>query len=305
LKQKNARRALGGGIVSTIASLAIAAGASAFAQDPFAGAQPERVIVRDYVGEAMEPFVSRDGRLLFFNTPDDRPERTDLLVAVRVDARTFRCLGPVRGANSPALDAAASMDRTGRLYFHSARDYDSTLSMLFFGRFAQAQVRGVRAVEGLAAAEPGRIRFDAEIAADGRSLYHVEGRFVLGRSLLWEADLFVARRYSEGRFARDARSERLFARLNTGALEYAPAVSADEREIFFTRIGRMPVFAQPSIWRATRPSAVVPFSAPSKVSLSGYVEAPSIAPDGSIYFHRRDEDGRYRLYRLPRTGVRR
>jgi hypothetical protein len=301
--KKNAVRALGGRAISVLAALALCAGADAAAQDPFAGVQPERVVVRDYIGEMMEPFLSRDGRLLFFNTRDDRPEHTDLLVAARIDARTFRCLGPVRGANSPSLDAVPSLDRTGRLYFVSTRAYDTSLNTLYFGRFAQAQVSGVRALDGLAAPEPGRVMFDAEISADGRSLYFVDGRFILGRSIPWDADLFVARRYSEGRFARDGRSARLFARLNTDALEYAPAISADERELFFTRASRMP-FAQPSIWRATRPAVGVPFSAPAKLSIAGFVEAPSIAPDGSVYFHRR-EDGRYRLYRLPRSNVRR
>jgi hypothetical protein len=44
----------------------------------------------------------------------------------------------------------------------------------------------------------------------------------------------------------------------------------------------------------------LPFNEPERLPLEGYVEAASVGPDGSIYFHRRD-DGRFRLYRLPRA----
>lgn len=295
-------RALGRSLLILTSCLALAAGPSARAQTPFADTEPERVAIRDYVGEAMEPFISRDGRYLFFNTPNDPPERTDLLVAVRVDARTFRSLGPLRGANSPALDAVASMDRLGRLYFISTRNYESTLNTLFTGQFQNDEVRGARALQGLASAERGRLFFDAEISADGLSLYYVDGQFVFGQRVPWNADILVARRYGgqQWRFARDGRSRQIFDRINSDALEYAPSLSADEREMFFTRLARPPnPFARPAIYRATRPDPNVPFGAPQRVPLRGYVEAASVAPDGSIYFHRR-EDGRYRLYRLAR-----
>ncbi len=272
--------------------------ASARAQDPFAGQAPQRVTIRDYVGDAMEPFLSRDGRYLFFNTSNDDPAHTDLLYAERIDPVTFRSLGPVLGANSPTLDAVPSMDRQSRLYFVSTRAYDQTLNTLFVAPFVNGQVYDPRALNGLAAPARGRLHFDAEISADGRSLYFAEGLFWAG-AVPWEADLFIARRYAEGRFARDARSNAIFARINTSALEYAPALSADERELFFTRLGRMPL-SQPSIWRAARPDPRVAFSAPTRLDLPGFVEAPTLAADGSIYYHRR-LDGRFIIYRLRRA----
>jgi len=283
-------------IATTVAFIGAAGAARA---QPFADIEPERVTIDGYVGEAMEPSISRDGRWLFFNTRNDPPERTNLVVAERVDVRTFRSLGPLVGANSPTLDAVPSMDRMGRFYFISTRTYDRNLNTIFAGLFADGEVRGVRAAPGLAASERGRIHFDAEISADGNSLYYVDGRFIFGQSVPWEADIRVARRYGQ-RFARDARSQRFFDLINTGALEYAPALSPDERELFFTRAPRPPApFSRPQIWRATRPDPSVPFNAPERLPLSGFVEAASVAPDGSIYFHRRD-DGRYRIYRLPR-----
>ena len=49
------------------------------------------------------------------------------------------------------------------------------------------------------------------------------------------ADLFVARRVDD-RFERLADSNRIFANINTPALEYAPAISRDGLELFFTRM---------------------------------------------------------------------
>lgn len=284
-------------MAASIAVFALAASPPAAAQ--IFASEPERVTVDGFIGEAMEPFISRDGRYLFFNTRNDTPERTNIVVAVRVDANTFRSMGPLVGANSPSLDAVPSMDRMGRFMFISMRAYDRSLNSVFAGLFEDEEVRAVRPVQGVTASERGRIIFDAEVSADGNSLYYVDGRFIFGQTVPWEADIMIARRYGQ-RFARDRRSERLFANVNTGALEYAPSTSADERELYFTRAPRPPApFSRPQIWRATRPDPSVPFNDPERLPLEGYVEAPSVAPDGSIYFHRRD-DGRFRLYRLPR-----
>lgn len=38
-------------------------------------ADPERVTIQGYDGDAMEPFLSRDGRFLLFNNRNDPPEK--------------------------------------------------------------------------------------------------------------------------------------------------------------------------------------------------------------------------------------
>lgn len=275
--------------------------AQALAQDSFAGARAQRVIIRDYRGDALSPQLSRDGRILLFNNRHDDPQRTDLLFAVRVNAHTFRCVGPVRGANSPVSDAAASLDREGRLYFVSERAYETTLNTLYTAPFANGGINELMAVQGLETREQGRVITDAEISADGRSLYFSDAlRF--GGDFVWEADLHVARRYGIARFARDARSRAIFARINTNDLEYGPALSVDEREIYFTRRGRLP-FTAPQIWRATRGDPRIAFNTATPLPLDGWVENPTVAADGAIYFHRR-EGGEYSIWRLPRNPSR-
>jgi hypothetical protein len=91
---------------------------------------PRRVEILGYSGSAMEPFISCDGRYLFFNNRNDPGEQTDVLFAERAENDAFRFLGPVPGVNQPppVLDAVPSMNAQGELFFISTRSYETTLS---------------------------------------------------------------------------------------------------------------------------------------------------------------------------------
>lgn len=82
---------------------------------------------------------------------------------------------------------------------------------------------------------------------------------------------------------RRADSATLLAEVNTPALEYAPAISADDLELFFTRLD-----GTSQILHTVRPSAGAPFRAPEPIAaIEGFVEAPTLSPDGlSLYYHR-------------------
>jgi hypothetical protein len=49
---------------------------------------PQPVTIEGYSGDAMEPFISRDGRYLLFNTSNNAPD-TALQYATRVNDQTF------------------------------------------------------------------------------------------------------------------------------------------------------------------------------------------------------------------------
>ncbi|MGD0302495.1 MAG: hypothetical protein ABSE86_35925 [Bryobacteraceae bacterium] len=74
--------------------------------------------------------------------------------------------------------------------------------------------------------------------------------------------------------------------VNTGALQYAPAISADGLELYFTRATPA---ALPRIMLATRNSVNDPFGEPRVLeALTGFVEAPSISLDrNEMFFHKR------------------
>src|SRR5436853_1564984 len=154
-------------------------------------ASPQRVAIRGYAGDAMEPFITRDGRYLLFNNRNDPRVDTNLHYAERVDDLTFDYRGELKGANSPALDAVASVDRDGNLFLISTRSYAQTLSTVYRGRFQAGAVTGLDLVQDISLHRPGMVIFDAEISPGGEVLFLVDGEFTGGPNPQ-SADIAVA-----------------------------------------------------------------------------------------------------------------
>lgn len=259
---------------------------------------PRHVTIQGYQGDAMEPFITRDGRYLLFNNSNDPSVDTNLHYAERIDDLTFAYRGEIAGVNTPILEGVPTLDRDGNLYFVSPRSYAVTLSTLYRGRFADGVVANVEPVPGVSRQEPGIVNFDVEVSADGNDLYFVDGRF--GPSGLPQtADLVLAHRRGSS-FERAANSGTIFRRINTAALEYAAAISADGLELFFTRFDPTKA-SKPFILSANRKNRSKPFGAPQKVAAAvGFVEGPTLSADGgSLYYHKKD-GARFAIYRLTR-----
>jgi WD40-like Beta Propeller Repeat len=261
---------------------------------------PQRVEIRGYQGDAMEPFITKDGRYLLFNNRNDPKIDTRLLFAERVDDLTFDYRGELEGANTSALEGVPSMDRHGNLFFVSTRSYAETLSTIYRGRFGQGKVSGIELVAGISLRQRGMVTFDAEVSADGSTLFVADGRFA-GGHVPETADIDIAVRDGAG-FRRLPGARDLLRNVNTAALEYAPAVSGDLLELFFTRLEGSARSPRTAILRAVRPDAGAPFGAPQRLaSITGFVEAPSLSGDGrSLYYHRLD-GGRFVILRVARS----
>lgn len=260
---------------------------------------PQRVTIRGYEGDAMEPFITKDGQYLLFNNRNDPRTNTNLHFAMRLDDLTFQYRGEIKGVNTPVLEGVPSLDREGNLFFVSVRSYQETLSTLYRGRFIDGVVYGVELVAGVSQRKPGIVMFDAEIAADGRTLFVVDGLFT-GGPVPKTADVAIAVRNGTG-FRRLPSSSDLLKNINTNGLEYAPAISSDLLELFFTRIPASSGVPQPVILRSTRRSIEEPFGLPEKVAaITGFVEAPTLTNDGrGLYYHKLDGN-RYVIYRVAR-----
>jgi hypothetical protein len=246
-------------------------------------AQP--VTIRGYVGDAMEPFVSPDGKYLFFNNSNQAPV-TSLRYATRVNATTFDYAGELNGANDPpALSAVPTLDRDGNLYFISTRSYAQTLSTVYTGTFQDGQVSGVHLVPGVVAPRPGLVDFDVDVSADGENLYVSVGTFGAGPSPS-SAHLTVYSRQGPDFVANPEADQQLAIVNETAALVYAPAVSDDGLDLFFTAADPG---AAPSIYEAVRGSTDESFADVQQVAGAvGFVEAPALGPHGHLlYFHRR------------------
>jgi hypothetical protein len=256
-------------------------------------AHPQRVTLRGYSDHAMEPALSRDGRYLFFNNSNDPSVNTNLHWAERIDDLAFQYRGELVGVNTAALEGVPSMDRNNLFYFVSTRSYDQTSSTVYRGTFSNGTLSGIELVPGISAQVPGRVNFDAEISPDGNTLYFVDSQF--GPAGPQTADIVIAER-SGASFARTGQSG-ILERINTSALEYAPATSESGLEIFFTRLdGDTPV-----IYTAWRTNTSVPFGEPKKIgAITGFAEAPSLSADEkSLYYHKK-EGGLFVIYRVSR-----
>ena len=259
---------------------------------------PERVKIRGYDGDAMEPFITKDGRYLMFNNRNDPRTDTNLHFAEHVDDLTFNYQGEIKQVNTAALEGVPSVDRLGNLFFISTRSYKETLSTLYRGRFDDGEVSDVQLVAGVSQRRLGMLTFDAEIAGDGNTLFIVDGRFT-GGEVPETADIAIAVR--DGTSFQRLQSGNDFVNVNTTALEYAPAVSEDLLELFFTRLDRSGGLDTAVILRTARASVEAPFGIPERVSsITGFVEAPTLSSDGrSLYYHKR-EDGRFVILRVAR-----
>ena len=71
---------------------------------------PQRVTIRGYDGDAMEPFITKDGRYLLFNNRNDPRTNTNLHFAARVDDLTFQYRGEIGGVNTPVLEGVPSLE---------------------------------------------------------------------------------------------------------------------------------------------------------------------------------------------------
>ena len=256
------------------------------------------VQIDGYDGDAMEPFIEPRSGALLFNNSNAKPNLTDLFWAKRIDDGHFTFVGKIEGANSDALDGVPSVDEDGNFYFISTRSYAETYSTIYRGHWSNGSVTRVELVRGVSRGHAPYIDFDAEISRDGDSLYFAEGVFK-GGPIPVSADIVMAHRRGDG-FVVDTYSDVLLGTVNTPALEYAPAISADRRELFFTRLDKEAHTV--GIYRVKRIGAAQPFGKAERVSAAdGFVEAPALNPDGTVlYFHRLDA-GRFHICRANRV----
>ncbi len=265
---------------------------------------PEQVLIQGYVGDIMEPFISRDGNYLFFN---DMGVNKDIYSAsYDSPSDTFTYVAPFSVLNTPAVEGVPTLDDNGRFYYISTFNYPpnnaSIFDTIYVGDFDPLSVNIVNnlaVVPNLDEDTLGHLNFDIEVSPDGTTLYTVDGTFS-GNPFPDVSNFFYAVDSGSG-FVRQPDSGTIFANINTSDLEYAACISRDGLEFFFTRLELATLTT--SMWRATRSSLTSAFGVPLKISgLSGFFEAPTLSPDEKIlYFHlRKAGEVNFDLYRMVR-----
>lgn len=282
---------------------------------------PQKVSIIGYSGDAMEPYISRDGNTLFFNNlnssilPDGSENDTNLHFANRIDDVTFQYVGEVIGANTNnvsavnELEAVASVDKNNKFYFVNTTDYldinsSNYLMSLFEADYVNGSLVNIKSLPNLksdrsSAQTPviGELNFDAEIHYDGVNLYYVEGLFS-GKPLPDAANIAVAIK-ENGIFVVSPDSRTQFDLINTQSLEYAPSISTDQLELYFTRAVKLTTgdfdFA---IYVALRNSVSEPWGNVKQLDVTNGTisEGPSISFDGRLLYYHQKISNRYVIY---------
>ncbi len=264
---------------------------------------PRPVSIRGYDGDAMEPFITPDGRYLLFNNLNQPGVHTTLRFARRTGRDSFTYGGQVAGANdSSALTGVPAVAAHGTMYFVSPRRYAQTRSTIYRSHLAAGRATGVALVAGLAAPRWGIVDFDVGVNAQGTDLYVSQGEFTGGPAPAGARLVLYSRRGAGFELA--AAGARWLRAVNRpGSLVYAAGISADGLELFFTRVDPG---ATPAIYRAARADSHSPFGGVQRVAgASGFVEAPSLSADGTVLYYHRRVPGGFRIYALsrPRSAV--
>ncbi len=256
------------------------------------------VTIKGYAGDAMEPFISRDGAYLFFNDDKTADKDKDMFWAKRIDDATFEFQGAIENVNSDAVDGVPSLDDHGRFFFISAKNYGLfNQTTVYSGMFKDGAVENITPQDKLALGWLGWLNMDIEISADGRTLYSTQTHFE--GSVPVESYFFYAKKDGET-FVPQKNSGEIFATLNKDKIVYAASISRDEREIFYTRL--LPGLVFQSLV-AKRKDAQSAFGEPEVIgAITGFAEAPALSADETmLYYHKRNEKtGKFEIHMLRR-----
>lgn len=262
------------------------------------------VIINGLTFDAMEPFLSPDGTYLFFNNLNDGIN-TKLFYAIKEDDTTFTLVGELNGPNqmtTPYLDAVADMDSDSHFYWTSTRGYPDEPNNMFHGIFENGNVNNIGRVRGdFYRTGPGWLAMDHGISLDGQFLYFNNARFDItqseGCSGPCETEMGVAKKINDTTFNKLPNGTEILRNINDMAYNfYAPCISGDHLELYYTRYPTGPISAatQFEVCVAVRNSQSDNFSVPEVLfseSIGNLVEAPTLTVDKQImYYHKKVGD---------------
>ncbi len=256
------------------------------------------VIINGLSFDAMEPFISPDGNYLFFNNLNDGIN-TKLYYATKVNDSTFNYVGELNGTNqitSPHLDAVADLDSVNNFYWTSTRNYPTELDNLFHGIFNTGNVTNIGRVRGdFNKNIPGWLVMDHGISYDGQFLYYNNARFDGSNCQgACETELGIAQKVNDSTFNKLPNSDSILQNINdTNYIYYAPCISSDNLELYYTRYPRDTITPSTlfEICVAVRNTPTDTFSTPMVLFselISDLIEAPTLTTDKQIvYYHRK------------------
>jgi len=260
-----------------------------------------------------EPFLSRYGRFLFFNT-GKKENNKDLHFAELIQSQWF-----YRGQIGPNLNTKKEVEGNPSMdskynFFYIDSNVDRMVRTASFA-FKTGELRALKVFEGVPKREVKLFaqkfhgNMGVEVSADGnivffsRATWNMRG-FSLGK--LAGSDILFVRKRKDAYVFDKTEAKRVMQNVNTLDLEYAASISSDGLELFFTRLNIADYKKgniRSRIMRSTRTSLSEPFSKPKMIDAIGdsdFVEGPAISGDAKeLYYHKHDGK-KFRLYKVTR-----
>lgn len=272
------------------------------------------VAIDNYSANAMEPKVSADGVVLFWNDKPASDTQMDIHYAVKQSNGRYLHIGTLPGTvDSSNLDGTPAIDSLGNFYFISTRAYASTQRTLFGGLIQvlgpnSLSVANVQSAEqALTPVGAGHLYSDVEVSWDGKYLAATDSVFSgkafpdSSKLVLFNVNSRSASVYTD--------SDRILANVNNGnCLTYAATFSPDMLELYYTVYPasgevqtsdfRIVVSKRASLNDAFGTGAII--SAVTGTSTEG--PALSYGDGGkTLYYHKMDSvSGRFKIYKLSR-----
>lgn len=263
------------------------------------------VTIEGLTFDAMEPFISPDGKSLYFNSINNGIN-TKLFIAARLNDSTFIFKGELVGPNQvvePHLDAVPDTDANGNFYWTSTRNYPAKLDNLFGGNIKDGAVSNIQRVRGNFNMNiPGWLVMDHGISLDGQFLYFNHARFDNENCVgPCETVIGIAKRDSAFWFSKSPDSESILQNINDpNYIYYAPCISSDNKEFYYTRFlkGEITPKTIVEICVAIRKNDSDVFSAPITLfseEVANIVEAPTLTTDKNIMYYHKKVAGIHRI----------
>ena len=266
----------------------------------------ERIVnINGYTSDAMEPYISRDGKYLFFNNHQGTNGK-ELYYAERINDTVFEFKGEIEGVNTEHVDGNPTMDAQNNFYFISTRDLDTGSKTIFGGIFNNGTVSNLQKISGtINIPTPYWINMGVEISKDGNTLLSSNAKFNIGENFPNEGNIRLSIK-SNGEFNIPSNESDIFVNINTeSAIEYAGELSSDELELFYSQVtlSNPPLF---KLYYAKRDQVNEAFGNPISIpdpfsdDLNAFVEGPTLSDDGKRLYYHKLENGIFSIFMLSR-----
>lgn len=250
-----------------------------------------------------EPFISRDGQYLFFNSGQSEFNKDLLYAKWDITQDSFVFQGEIQGVNTASnLEANPTMDDNYNFFYINNTAAPSWISTGTFqpdtmNLSSDSSILGLPSIE--LSGSTATVNMGVEISSDGNTLYFSRAVFLNAgqpNQVISTSDILFAKKIDDAFVYDEATAVMIMQYINTDEdLEYAACISEDGLELFFTRLASDTITdATPDsqIMRAVRSNTSEAFSVPQPVdgipNHSKFVEAPTLYGN-TLYYHQFDD----------------